>query len=105
MDLRSEEGRVNVSALKHPSATLPLAMSVLALATVFAHIALVGTPREPDEGAAAHIFQLLIVAQLPIMVFFAMKWLRRAPRQALLILSLQVAAVLVALTPVFYFGL
>jgi hypothetical protein len=89
--------------LKKPSAFIPVAMSLAALATVVIHIILFGTALEPDEGTAAHIFQLLIIVQLPIVVFFAIKWLPRFPKPALLVLALQAAAGLAALAPVFYF--
>ena len=91
--------------LKQPSAFLPVTMSCAALATVLVHVAMFGVVREADEGAAAHIFQLLIAAQLPIVAFFAIKWLPRAPRQALSILALQAAAGLAALAPVFFLKL
>jgi hypothetical protein len=87
--------------LKHPSAFLPLAMSFAALATLVVHLALFGTARETDEGAAAHIWQLLMGAQVPIIAFFAIRWLPQAPRQALPILALQVGAALAAMAPVF----
>jgi len=70
------------SMLKQPSALLPLAMSFAALALVLGHVAVFGVVREADEGAAADIFQLLIVAELPIVVIFAFKWLPRAPGAA-----------------------
>jgi hypothetical protein len=87
--------------LKQPSGFLPIAMSLAALATVLLHVARFGVVREPDEGAAAHIWQLLMAAQIPIIGFFAVKWLPRAPKQALPVLALQVGAVLAALAPVF----
>ncbi len=64
--------------MKRPSAFLPVAMSLAALATVLGHVAMFGAAREADEGAAAHTFQLLLIAQVPIVAFFAIKWLRRA---------------------------
>lgn len=87
--------------IKHPSAYLPVAMSLAALATVLIHLATVGVVREPDEGAAAHIWQLLMAAQIPIIAFFAIKWLPQAPKEALAVLALQIGAVLAALAPVF----
>ncbi len=89
--------------MKHPSAFLPVAMSVAALATVAVALARFGFPgiRQPDEGAAAHLWQLLMGGQLPIVAFFAIRWLPRAPRQALPVLALQAAAGLAALAPVF----
>jgi hypothetical protein len=97
---------MNLSTMmKQPSAFLPLAMSFAALATVLVHVAIFGAAREADEGTAAHIWQLLMAGQVPVVAFFAIKWLPRAPRQALLILGLQAGAVLAALAPVFYLGL
>lgn len=91
------------SLLKHPSAFLPVAMSVAALATVGVALASFGFEgiRQPDEGTAAHIWQLLMAGQLPIVAFFALKWLPRAPRQALPVLVLQAVAGLAALAPVY----
>jgi hypothetical protein len=87
--------------LKQPSAFLPLGMSLIALAIVIAHVALFGTAREADEGTAAHIWQLLMGAQVPIIMYFAIKWLPETPRQAAFILALQAGAALAALAPVF----
>jgi hypothetical protein len=93
---------MNLSTLlKRPSAFLPLAMSFAALALVIYHVARFGIVRNADEGTAARIFQLQIVAQAPIMAFFAIKWLPRAPRQALVVLALQVAAAFAAVALVF----
>src|ERR1700736_3310192 len=86
---------------KHPSAFLPIAMSLVAVAVVLTHIALVGTARQPDEGTAAHLWQLLMAGQLPIILFFAVRWLPRAPRYALRVLALQAAAAVAALAPVY----
>ena len=87
--------------IKQPSAFVPVAMSFAALATVLLHLARFGVAREPDEGTAAHIWQLLMAAQIPIIAFFAIKWLPRAPKEALAVLALQIGAVLAALAPVF----
>ncbi len=91
--------------IKRPSAFLPLAMSLVALAIVLVHLARFGAAREADEGTSAHLFQLLMAAQVPIVAFFAIKWLPQAPGPALQILALQAAAVLAALAPVFFFSL
>jgi hypothetical protein len=85
---------VDLTLLRKPSACLPIAMSVAALALVAGALALHGISQAGgDEGAAAHTWQLL--------GYFAWKWLRRAPRQALLILALQGAAAVAALAPVY----
>ena len=91
--------------LKQPSAFLPLAMSSAALATVLAHVVMFGVAHEADEGTAAHIWQILMAAQVPIVAFFAVKWLPRIPRPALQVLALQAGAALAALAPVFLLGL
>ena len=93
------------SILRHPSAFAPMLMSLFALAVVIINVARFGAVREPDEGAAAHIWQLLMAAQLPIIVFFLARWLRRAPRAALSVLGLQVAAACAAVAPVYFWHL
>ena len=92
---------MNFSTLRRPSALIPLAMSLAALGLVLGHTVLYGTGREPDEGAAAHLWQLLMAGQLPIVAFFAITWLPRAPRQALVVLALQAIAGVAAAAPVF----
>jgi hypothetical protein len=84
-----------------PSAFVPVAMSVAALAIVAIHIAFVGTARQADEGAAAHLWQILMAGQLPIIAYFALTSLPRTPRQASLVLALQLIAVVAAAAPVF----
>jgi hypothetical protein len=91
--------------MKKPSAFIPVAMSLVALAVVLGHVALFGAAREADEGTAAHLFQLLMIAQMPVVMFFAMKWLPRSPRQTLQALALQIGAMLAAIAPVFFFNL
>ena len=88
-----------------PTAFLPLAMSLTALAVVLGHIALYGHAREADEGATAHIWQLLMGGQIPLVMFFAARWLPRAPRPTLCVLALQAGALLASMAPVFYFHL
>ena len=61
---------MNVPPMKQPSAFLPLAMSLAALAMVLGHAAVFGIVNEADEGTAAHIFQLLMAAQIPVVAFF-----------------------------------
>ena len=91
--------------IKQPSAFLPVAMSFTALVMVLGHVAMYGAVREADEGTAAHIFQLLMMAQVPIWAFFAIKWLPQTPKQAMLMLALQAGAALAAVAPVFFFNL
>lgn len=90
-----------LAILKHPSAFLPVVMSIGALAIVLVFLAVHGPAPQPDEGAAAHLWQLLMAGQIPIVLFFAIKWVPQAPRSAVLILILQAVAGLAALAPVF----
>ena len=87
--------------LKNPSAFLPLVMSFGALATVLIYVAIFGPTPQADEGTAAHIWQILMAGQIPIIMFFALKWLPRTPKEALLVLMLQGSAALMALAPVY----
>ena len=91
--------------IKKPSAFLPVTMSLAALAVVLFHVAIFGAAREADEGAAAHIYQLLMAAQLPLLLFFAVRWLPRSPKQAAQVMALQAGAVITALAPVYFLGL
>lgn len=91
--------------MRRPSALIPVAMSLAALATVLTHIAMFGSARQPDEGAAAHIWQLLMAGQAPVIAWFAIRWLPRSPRQTLEMLGIQAAAALAAMFPVWWFGL
>jgi len=91
----------NFATLKRPSALAPLAMSLAALGLVLGHIALFGGARQADEGTAAHLWQFLMAGQIPVIAYFAIKWLPRTPGQALLVLALQAVAGLAAAAPVF----
>ena len=97
--------------MKKPSAFVPLAMSLTALTMLGgAYISALATGhgglvREPDEGAIAHLWQLLMAGQLPVLLFFAIKWLPRAPRQTLYVLALQAGAALASMAPVFFLNL
>ena len=88
--------------LKHPSAWVPVAMSLTGLGIVLVHFAVSGIVHEADEGTLAHLWQLLMAGQVPVIGFFALKWLPRSPREALPILALQAAAALASFASVFF---
>jgi hypothetical protein len=90
--------------LRYPSAFLPIIMSLGALAVLITYVAIHGTQPQPDEGAAAHIWQLLMAAQIPLILFFAATRVPESPRQAAPVLALQVVAALAAMAPVFLLG-
>jgi hypothetical protein len=101
----NESNRLFGTFMKQPSAFLPLAMSVIALAMVLGYVAKYGGGPVHDEGAVGHLWQLLMAFQMPIIAFFAFKWLPRAPRQALCVLAQHAGAALASLAVVFFFGL
>lgn len=95
-----------ISTLKHPSAWLPIVMSLASLVMLIGYLAIFGiTEPQEDEGTAAHLFQLLMGGQIPIIAFFVIKWLPQTPKPALQILGLQVLAAFLACAPVFYLEL
>jgi hypothetical protein len=75
------------------------------MAMLLVTLSTVGLVRRPDEGIEAHIFQLWLVVEFVMIGFFAFKWLPQSPKQALLILILQIIAAFVASFPVFYYNL
>jgi hypothetical protein len=60
-----------------------------------------GFVRQPDEGTAAHLFQILMPAQIPIVAVFAATQLPRHARWAAWILVLQVGLALALFALVF----
>jgi len=92
---------MDFSTLKKPSAWVPIAMSLAALAVVLGYLAIYGAARPGDEGATAHTWQLLMAGQLPFIAYFALRWLPQVPRKAAPILLLQVVAAVAALAPVY----
>ena len=84
------------------SLVLPLLFSLLAVVVVVANI-VAGVQPQPDENASAHIWQLLIIAQLPFMAVFmtTAKWRTWSPA---LLFGAQLAAMGIACVPVWLAG-
>jgi hypothetical protein len=78
--------------LKQPSAWIPLAMSLAALTMILAYAAIFGIVQTADEGTPAHIFQLIMLLQLPVAAYFAIRWLPKRPKDSLIVLVLQAVA-------------
>ena len=78
------------------SSIILVALSLIALLTVLSGFAFPAQAREPDEGAAAHIFQLSVVALVPTVILFLMtadwKRLMRTARPLALASGILVAA-------------
>ena len=96
---------MNRSIFRLPSAIAPMAMSLAALLVVLGHLTLMGAGPQGDEGAAAHIFQLLLAGQAPVVAFFAIKWLPRLPAETMMVIGMQAGAAMLALAPVVIFEL
>ncbi len=91
--------------LRQPTGYLPIAMSVGALAMIAWFVALHGVVRQPDEGAQAHLWQLLVAGQVPLIAYFALRWLPDARQPATMVLVAQVAALaLLAIAPLVALG-
>jgi hypothetical protein len=104
-EFKSTEGHVvEVSFGKKPSALIPVVMSLVALVLFGIQLATHGVKLERAEGAVAHLYQLLVVGQLPFIAFFAFRWLRQAPLQGLPVFAVQVVALAAALIPVHMMG-
>ena len=93
----------NDSLLRQPSAWMPLVMSLVALTMILSYVAMFGIVHHEDEGAPAHIFQLIMLAQLPLAAYFAFKWLPKRPKQTLFVLALQAVAWIIPLVTVIWF--
>ncbi len=92
---------MKIEMLKHPSALIPVLMSLAALIVVLFQIAVFGTARQPDEGMAGNLFHGFMIAQVPFIGYFVARWVPEAPREAAKVLAIQFLAWLAAWTPLF----
>ena len=91
-----------IGLVRKPSAFVPILMSATALGVIAVAAMLGRLVPHPDEGAEAHLWQLLMAGQLPIVLVFAAKWLPQSSRYALAVLALQAATAVAAITPVYF---
>ena len=89
-------------AVNRVSLILPLLFSALAAAIVVGNI-VAGVQPQLDEGASAHIWQLLMIVQLPLIVLFlsTAEWRTWSPA---LWFTAQLGAIAVACVPVWLAG-
>lgn len=85
-----------------PSALAPLVMSLIALVMVLVHASIFGIVNEADEGTLAHIFQILMIIQLPIAAYFLLRYLPTQPKQASKVIALQASAWITAIASVLW---
>lgn len=84
--------------LKRPAGFLPILISLAFLVPMLIGVAQGTLVRQPDEAAAAHLFQILMPLQLVTIGWFAAHWLPRRGRSAMQVLSLQLTALLSVLS-------
>lgn len=102
-------GQRRGSPFRAPSAWIPIVLAGAATALLAGY--LLAGPHDPnvvvengiarrDESGTARLWQLLMLLQVPCMLYFAAWWLPRDPKRALAMLALQGVAFLAAAAPV-----
>lgn len=81
------------------SAIVILALSLTALFTVLSGYA---QPPQPDEGTAAHIFQLSLVALVPAILLFLASADWKQPSRTMRPLAIPAAALVLAFAALYY---
>lgn len=85
--------------INRASGRMLIVLSLAALLAVFSGYA---QPPQPDEGTAAHIFQLSIVALVPMIVLFFATADRTRPLQSARPLAIPAAALVLAFGALHY---
>lgn len=93
------------ATIRRVSAVTPVIMSLAACAIVLVVVATGRQPHDADEGTAAHLFQLLVVLQLPVIVTFVAIARRRGVSAIAKPLACQIGALGLALALVAHFHL
>jgi hypothetical protein len=86
-----------------PSGFAPVAMSAVALTAIAGHVLASGIAPQADEGTAAHLWQLLMAGQLPIVAWFALRRVPGRGRRAIAISAIHLGAIAAALFPIWWF--
>jgi hypothetical protein len=75
---------------------------VLSLTALFAVLSGYAQPPQPDEGTAAHIFQLSIVALVPMIILFLATADWRLPLRSARLLAVPAGALVLAVGALYY---
>ncbi len=81
-------------------------MSCAAFGLLMGYVLVFGTTAETpdgDEGTAARIFQILMLGQLPVMLYFLYRELPNETKNALMVLLLQILVSTLPFTALYYF--
>jgi hypothetical protein len=92
--------QMKITPFRAPAAWIPITLSLTGLLMVACNAVLFGVVHEADEGAAAHIFQMLMAAQIPFVVWHLVRWLPRNARRGLGVFAVQATAALMAMIAV-----
>ncbi len=96
---------MNWQKINRISGFVPIGLSLIAFSVVIVAVLTGCGKGDVDEGAGAHVFQLLVVAEVPfILLFVATADWTKVGRVAGL-LALQTAGVVLAFAPVAFFKL
>lgn len=93
-----------------PTALIPVGLALGALLIVLVHLGFFGSGRGPDQGAAAHVWQILMAAQIPAIALFTTRWFSKARRPACNVLAMHGLAIAIcigiaALAPLYFLHL
>jgi len=91
--------------IRKPLAWIPVVLPLLIIAMLGYALTTHGVTRDADEGTEAHLFQIWIVLEFILVSVFAARWLPRLPKQAGMIIALQLALSFIPCAVVFYFNL
>jgi hypothetical protein len=93
---------MNGQEINRVSSKVMITLSLIALLVVLSGYTQSPQPPEPDEGVAAHIFQLSIVALMPAIVLFiaTADWMQ--PRRSARPLAFSAVALIFAFTALYY---
>lgn len=94
---------MNIMPMRQTSAWFPIACSVTAVGLVMGHHAVFGAV-QASGGSAAQVFQMLMVAQAPVILYFLVRYVPRRPRAALYTLLLQALAAAAAFAAVIFYA-
>jgi hypothetical protein len=92
----SKDPWIDIQGMTQPSAFIPVALSLAALLLVLGNSILFGMRHAQGGNTADQIFQVLMGAQLPVVIFLILRRLRRYPRETLGIVAVQSLAALLA---------
>lgn len=75
----------------------------MALAFLLVYAAVFGTGYHAEERWPARLFQLVLLGEVPIAAFFAIKWLPKQPKQSLIVLAVQAIAWIIPVAMILLF--